>query len=189
MDGGLTLESRAFIENAAHAVLLTIDQPDAAAGRFYNVADEQTPSDGERALAIAAVMGIDAELVNYPKEAARPAYFWGVGRNLEYMGSGGPPPTHHKLLDISRIKDELGYRDQVGFEEAIERTVRWYLENPLERGGSEEGRIGDVFDYEGEDRFEALLRRFIQEAGGLAFSDVEMKHSYDHPKKPQQTVG
>jgi nucleoside-diphosphate-sugar epimerase len=185
MDGGLTLESRAFIENAAHAVLLAVDHPKVSAGRFYNVADEQTPSDGERALAIAATMGIEAELVNYPKEAGRPAHFWGVGRNLEYMGQDGPPPTHHKLLDITRIKEELGYRDLVPFEAAIERTVAWYLANPLERGGSEEARIGDEFDYAGEDRFEEALADFTRTTHAIEFADVSMRHSYDHPKKPQ----
>lgn len=185
MDGGLTLESRAFTENAAHAVLLAVDQPEASAGRFYNVADEQTPSDGERALAIAEAMGIDAHLVNYPREAGRPAHFWGVGRNLEYMGQDGPPPTHHKPLDITRIKEELGYRDLVPFETAIERTVAWYLENPLDRGGSEEERIGDEFDYAGEDRFEEALRDFVRTANEIDFADVSMRHSYDHPKQPQ----
>jgi len=187
MDGGLTLESRAYIENAAQVVLLTVDHPDVSAGRFYNVADEQTPSDGERALAIAAAMGIEARLVNYPREAARPAHFWGVGRNLEYMGSEEPPPTHHKLLDITRIREELGYRDVVDFDEAIRRTVAWYLENPLERGGDEEGRIGDVFDYAGEDAFLAALEEFTARAGQLDFTDVQMRHSYDHPKAPQAT--
>lgn len=51
LDGGLTLESRAYVENAAHAVLLAVDQPQQAAGRIYHVADEATPTDAERALA------------------------------------------------------------------------------------------------------------------------------------------
>ena len=40
-DGGLKLESRAYVENAAHAVLLAVDQPEVSAGRQYFVADEK----------------------------------------------------------------------------------------------------------------------------------------------------
>jgi nucleoside-diphosphate-sugar epimerase len=184
MDGGLTLESRAYVENAAHAVSLVVDQPEASAGRIYHVIDEVTPTDGERAMAIAAAMGKEIRLVNYPREAGRPAYFWGGGRNLEAMGKEGPPPTHHKLLDSTRIREELGYRDVVPFEEAIARTVAYYLENPLEEGGPDEQRIGDPFDYEAEDRFVAALEEFIGKTADLEFSGVTLRHSYDHPKAP-----
>jgi nucleoside-diphosphate-sugar epimerase len=184
MDGGLTLESRAYVENAAHAVLLAVDEPEASAGAFYNVADELTPTDAERALAIADAMGAEVRLVNYPREAGAPAYFWGVGRNLEYMGQEGPPPTHHKLLDISKIKTELGYRDLVPLEEAVRRTVAWYQENPLERGGSEEERIGDPFDYEGEDRYREALDAFLDSVSELPLKGVVFQHSYEHPKAP-----
>jgi nucleoside-diphosphate-sugar epimerase len=184
LDGGLTLEGRAYVENAAHAVLLAIDNPQRAAGRTYHVTDEVTPTDAERAMAIAAAMDKQIELVSYPRAAGRPAYFWGGGRNLESMGSGEPPPTHHKLLDGSRIRDELGYRDVIGFEEAIARTVEWYLKHPLERGGPDEARIGDPFDYAAEDRFRAALDEFTQRCAELEFAGVTLTHSYDHPKVP-----
>ncbi len=184
MDGGLTLEGRAYVQNAAHAVLLAVDAADASSGTFYNVADELTPTDAERALAIADAMGVKVRLVNYPREAAAPAYFWGVGRNLEYMGQEGPPPTHHKLLDISKMKNELGYRDVVSFEEAIRRTVSWYLENPLERGSSEEERIGDPFDYGGEDAYREALDAFLATVASLPLRGVVFQHSYEHPKAP-----
>lgn len=184
IDGGLTLESRAYVENAAHAVLLAVDKPEASAGRIYHVTDEVTPTDAERATAIAAAMGKEIRLVNYPREAGRPAYFWAVGRNLESMGSDGPPPTHHKLLDGSRLREELGYRDPVGFEEAVRRTVEFYLANPLEPGGDDERRIGDPFDYAAEDRFRAALGELVAASGKLDFAGVTLRHSYDHPKAP-----
>jgi nucleoside-diphosphate-sugar epimerase len=184
MDGGLTLESRAYVENAAHAVALAIDKPEASAGRIYHVVDEVTPTDAERAEAIAAAMGREIRLVSYPREAGRPAYFWGGGRNLEAMGKEGPPPTHHKILDGSRIREELGYRDVVGFEEAIAKTVAWYLANPLEAGGPDEQRIGDPFDYEAEDRFAAALEEFTKRCAEMEFAGVTLRHSYDHPKAP-----
>ncbi|MFI6348604.1 NAD-dependent epimerase/dehydratase family protein [Streptomyces sp. NPDC050560] len=183
MDGGLTLESRAYVENAAHAVLLAVDRPEAAAGRVYHVADEVTPTDGERVHAVARAMGAEIGLVSYPPEAGRPAHFWGGGRNLESMGRPGPPPTHHKLLDTTRIRTELGYRDPVGFEEAMARTVAYYRTHPLERGGDDEARIGDPFDYEAEDRFMRELSRFTARTGSLTFDGVTLRHSYDHPKQ------
>src|ERR1700723_473216 len=45
IDGGLTLESRAYVENAAHAVLLVVDEPVISAGQTYHVADLVTPRD------------------------------------------------------------------------------------------------------------------------------------------------
>jgi nucleoside-diphosphate-sugar epimerase len=181
LDGGLTLESRAYVENAAQAVLLCVDKPEASAGRVYHVADAVTPTDGERALAIAAAMGAKISLVGYPPAAGRPAYFWGGGRNLEAMGRPGPPPTHHKLLDSSRIRAELGYADTVPFDEAIQRTVAFYLEHPLEPGGDEELKIGDPFDYAAEDQFAAALSQFTERCAGIEFAAVTLRHSYDHP--------
>ena len=189
MDGGLTLESRAYVENAAQAVLLTIDQPDTSSGKTYHVADEVTPTDGERVVAIAEAMGADITLVNFPREAGRPAYFWGGGRNLEYMGQDGPPPTHHKLLDSSRIRHELGFSDVVDFDEAIRRTVAYYRGHPLEIGGEEEGRIGDPFDYAAEDRFAAQLASFVTTCNALPFAGVKLVHSYDHPKEAVKVGG
>lgn len=188
LDGGLTLESRAYVENAAHAVLLAVDNPKLSSGRIYHVADQVTPTDGERAEAIAAAMGAEIELVNYPRSAGRPGYFWGGGRNLESMGQPGPPPTHHKLLDSSRIREELGFVDLVGFDEAVRRTVEYYLEHPLEPGGDEEARIGDPFDYRAEDEFERELQAFVDRCDAVSFSGVVLRHSYDHPKKESRSA-
>lgn len=188
LDGGLTLESRAYVENAAQAVLLCVDQPEASAGRVYHVADEVTPTDAERALAIAEAMGADVRLISYPSAAGQPAYFWGGGRNLEAMGRPGPPPTHHKLLDSSRIRAELGYSDLVPFGEAIKCTVAHYMEHPLEPGGDDELRIGDPFDYAAEDRFAAALDEFTERCAGIKFAGVTLRHSYDHPARTAAKV-
>ena len=41
-------------------------------------------------------------------------------------------PGHDKryAIDASKIKDELGWEPSVTFEEGIQLTVDWYLENP-----------------------------------------------------------
>lgn len=40
-------------------------------------------------------------------------------------------PGHDRryAIDASKIRDQLGWEPQVSFEEGIERTVRWYLDN------------------------------------------------------------
>ena len=41
------------------------------------------------------------------------------------------PPGHdgRYAIDLSRIRDELGWRPSVTVEEGLERTVHWYLDN------------------------------------------------------------
>jgi nucleoside-diphosphate-sugar epimerase len=180
LDGGLSLESRAYAPNAAHAVMLAVDNPEAARGKVYHVADDTTPTDAERACAIAAAMGVEIELVSYPREIGRPADFWFAGRTLQSLDAPYPP-TDHILLDASKIRAELGYRDLVGFEEAIARTVEWYLTNPLEPGGDHESRLGDPFDYPVEDAYQRALEDFAKACGAIEFKSLPNRHAYDHP--------
>jgi nucleoside-diphosphate-sugar epimerase len=189
LDGGLTLESRAYVDNAAHAVLLAVDHLDASAGQVYNVADEHTPSDADRLLTMARLMGADVELVNFMAEAGRPAWYWGVGRSLTWSREGQPPTTKHQLLDISKMVRELGYRDPVGYEDAMRRTVDWYLEHRPERGGEEERQLGDPFDYAAEDAYLDARRQFIERLSAIPFAGVNYEHPYAHPKVPTVANG
>jgi nucleoside-diphosphate-sugar epimerase len=185
LDAGLTLESRAFVRNAAHAVLLTVDQPEAAGGQFYSVVDEHTPSDADRIRAMAAVMDIDdLDLVSFSPALGRPAWYWGVGRSLRWASEGTPPPTDHFLVSMDKMKEQLGYRDVVGFDDAIQETVEWYLENPPPDGGEAEQQLSDRFDYEAEDQFLAAYDAFARQCDSITFDDVEYRHQYDHPVKP-----
>lgn len=185
LDGGLTLESRAFVRNAAHAVLLCVDHPDAAGGQFYSVVDEHTPSDADRIGAMAAAMGIDGvELVSFPPSLGRPAWYWGIGRSLRWGHDGTPPPTAHLLISMDKMKEQVGYHDLVGFEDATKETVDWYLANPPADGGEEEKQLSDRFDYDAEDEFLAAHDAFARRCAGIDFHDVEYRHQYDHPKQP-----
>lgn len=182
LDGGLTLESRAYVENAAAAVLLAVDQPKASSGQIYNVADQHTPSDIVRARKIAEILGAEVEFISFPRDAGRPAHYWGRGRDLETGTRGEPPPTAHRLLDVTKMVNELGYRDPVSFEQAMQTTVAWYLANPLERDGEEERVLGDPFDYRAEDEFVRLQREFVAACERVPFVGVRHAHAYDHPK-------
>lgn len=58
-------------------------------------------------------------------------------------------PGHDRryALDPSKLEHELGWRAATGFEDGLERTVRWYLDHeawwqPLAQGGSAQQRRG-----------------------------------------------
>ena len=61
-----------------------------------------------------------------------------------------PLPTH-RVLDLTRLRTDLGYRDLVPARDALARTARWLATHPLEQGAQEERVLTDPFDYEAED--------------------------------------
>lgn len=140
-DGGLTVKSQGWIGNAAHATLLACDAPAAALGGIYNVADSSALSIAQIAEVVADELGHSWELVSLPYEMAAPA------RPL--VGSWS---TTHRVLDIGPTVRDLGYRDVLAPIDAWRAATRWLVENPLERGGALEQRLGDPFDYDAEDR-------------------------------------
>jgi nucleoside-diphosphate-sugar epimerase len=140
-DDGLTLHHHGYTENLAHALLLAIEQPDAAAGKFFNVGDEEVLSIRQVIELIADALDHPLEIVSLPYEYALPA------RPLLAQ----PLPTH-RVLDISRVRTDLGYRDAVPARAAVAATARWLAENPCARGGQEEVVLTDPFDYTAEDR-------------------------------------
>ena len=146
-DGGLTLVTYGYAENLAHAVLLAVDQPEVSAGQIYNCGDEQVLSLRQVVEVIAQALDHDWEIVSLPLEVARPA-----------LPLVAQPTTHHRVLDLAKLRGELGYRDRVPAAEAVARTALWYAANPLERGGETEKILQDPFDYAAEDRLVAEYR-------------------------------
>src|SRR6185436_12153124 len=134
-DEGLTLHHHAFTENCAHALLLAIDQPDAAAGQILNVGDDEVLTVRQVIELVAAELGHRFEIVSMPYGLAVPA------RPLLMQ----PLPTH-RVLDLTAIRSRLGYRDAVPAREALARTARWLAANPHDRGGTEEAILTDPFD-------------------------------------------
>jgi hypothetical protein len=90
---------------------------------------------------IAATLSHPLEIVSMPFDLAVPA------RPLLAQ----PCPTH-RVLDIGRVRTELGYRDAVPARAALATTARWLVDNPCTRGGQEELVLTDPFDYAAEDR-------------------------------------
>jgi nucleoside-diphosphate-sugar epimerase len=139
-DDGLTLHHHGYTENIAHALLLALEQPDAAAGKLFNIADEEVLSVRQVVELIGAALDHEFEVVSMPYDLALPA------RPLLAQ----PLPTH-RVLDLARVRTDLGYRDLVPARDAVGRTARWLRDHPLV-GSIEEHTLTDPFDYDAEDR-------------------------------------
>jgi len=172
-EGGLGLMTHGYAGNLAHAVLLAIDKPDAAAGQIYNCADECQFSIRQVVEVIGDEMNHKFEILSLPAEAAFPA-----------RGISMETTPHHRLMDIHKIKSELGYRDPISSEEALRRTVRWYIEHQPERGGELEQRLQDPFDYQSEDKLAEIYRDACERAQAFRREIVPTPHPYPHPKEP-----
>ncbi len=160
-DGGLTLKSAAFVENAAHAVLCAVDHPDAGAGQIFNVTDGRALTIRQMAEIVADELDHQFEIVSLPVELAAPA------RPLLMHHSSA-----HRVVNTDSLRTVLGYADLVEPEEGLRRTVRWLVANRPSAGVEE--RLQDPFDYAAEDKLVARWRavvadfespRFEQEPG------------------------
>lgn len=143
-DGGLTLLACGYVENLAHAVLLAVDHPDAAAGQRFNPVDDECLTIRQVAEIIAAELDHRWQIISLPWEIALPA------RPLVQQHR-----TTHRVLDNAALRTRLGYRDLVTARDAVARTARWLVAHPHEPGGVAERVLEDPFDYAAED---ALVR-------------------------------
>ena len=146
-DGGLTLCTFGFVANLAHAILLAVDQPGPSAGQIYNTGDEQVLSLRQVVETIGEVLSWNGEVVSMPWELALPA------RPMIMQ-----PLTTHRVLDVGKLRADLGYRDLVEPAAALAETARWLVANPPEPDGQEAMVLQDPFDYAAEDRLLASWR-------------------------------
>jgi nucleoside-diphosphate-sugar epimerase len=99
-----------FVENVVQANLLAC-QAELPGGEFYNIACGDRFTLNELYDRLKKIIGSELE----------PEY--------------GPPrqgDVKHSQASISAIEGALGYKPSVGFEEGLERTVKWYREVGLE---------------------------------------------------------
>jgi len=169
-DGGLKLERRGYTENVAHAVLLVVDEPQASAGKIFNIGDETVLSLKHWVEIIANALNHEWELISLPFSMARPS--------RPYAGR-----AFHWVTDIEKIKTEIGYRDLVSPHEGLKKTVKWYMENQPRRGGEEERQLGDPFDYATEDALIQDYKRAAETIREKAFVGYKYRHPYPHPKE------
>jgi nucleoside-diphosphate-sugar epimerase len=139
-DDGLTLNHSAYVENAAHAILLAIDRPEASAGQIYNCGDERLLTLRQTIEIIARTLNYDLEIVSMPWDLAVPA-----------RPMIAQPWTTHRVLDLTKIRTQLGYTDVVVPERGLAITAKWLRDHPLPPNGPDEKIMQDPFDYRAED--------------------------------------
>lgn len=108
---------RGYVENVAAAIALAAAD-DRAAGRVYNVGEAESLTELEWARRIAAEAGWDGGFVTLPAERTPP--------HLRMPGN----LDQHWVVDTTRIREELGYREPVAQPEAIRRTIEWERATP-----------------------------------------------------------
>lgn len=144
---GITHFQRGYVDNVARLVFLAATRPEAA-GEAFNAGDERVLSARHVAELIVAELGSDMELVGVPAQYCRGVYPLAEKSNL--------------ILDMSKARNLLGYRDVVDVETATRRTARWLAEHPMSeadlRAGGPAGGAGG-FDYAREDRVAEAWRQ------------------------------
>jgi nucleoside-diphosphate-sugar epimerase len=122
---------RGYVGNVAAAIALAATS-DRAAGRIYNVGEAESFSELEWALQVAAAAGWDGDFITLPAERTPP--------HLRLPGNA----DQHWVVDTTRIRQELGYREPIARAEAIRRSVEWERANPAPVEPA-------AFDYAAED--------------------------------------
>ena len=128
---------RGFVTNVAAAIALAATDR-RATRRIYNICEEPPFSELEWAQKITREMEWDGDFVVLPPER--------TPRHLLQPGNY----AQHWTASSARIRDELGYTEPVGIEQAIQQTIRWERENPPTTPLAQ-------FDYPAEDA--ALARK------------------------------
>jgi nucleoside-diphosphate-sugar epimerase len=137
-DGGLGLFHRGYVDDVARAVVLALESPQGI-GQIYNVGHERVLTVRGIAELVAQVMGHEWQIVSVLADRLPPTNPYAAPYPIVY--------------DMSRIREELGYRESVSLEEGMRRTVDWLVTNPstAETWGLARYLIHDAFDYAAED--------------------------------------
>ncbi len=129
-----------YVEDVASAIALAVID-ERAAGCVYNVGEADPPSWAGWVRGIGDAAGWDGEVVVVP-DARLPKHLdWGLDTE------------QHWIADTSRIRQELGYREEIPREEALRRTVEWERAHPPENVNAAS------FDYAAEDAALAGMSR------------------------------
>lgn len=133
---GMAYFQRGYVENLAHLVFLAATRPEGA-GEAFNGGDERVLSARRVAELIVDELGSGMELVGVPAQYCRGVYPLAEKSNL--------------ILDMSKARNLLGYRDRVEVESATRFTARWLRDNPPNEADLQRGGTG-IFDYPREEK-------------------------------------
>lgn len=109
--------SYGYVENVAYAIALAVCD-ERAKGRIYHVADAEVFSEAERITRVGKVAGWQGKVVSVSKDKLLTE--WKLPVNAE----------QHWFVDSTRIRQELGYKEVVPPEEALQRTIDWERTHP-----------------------------------------------------------
>ena len=123
---------RGYVENVAHAIALAATS-DQAAGRVYNICDEPTLTELAWQEKICQQLHWPGNFVVLARER--------TPKHLLQAGNA----SQHVVVSSERIRTELRYKEPVGVDEAIQRTVTWEQQNPPRTIDPQQ------FDYDAED--------------------------------------
>lgn len=123
---------RGYVDDVGRAIAAAVTDP-RAAGRIYNVAEPDAPTEAEWIRRVAEALGWGGRLV-VADDAALPEVLL-----------PGIPAEQHLRIDSARIRAELGYREQLPRAEAVARAVAWERDHPPEPAPE--------LPYEAEDAF------------------------------------
>ncbi|MEL7255338.1 MAG: dTDP-glucose 4,6-dehydratase [Pseudomonadota bacterium] len=106
-----------YVEDHADALLLVLQQ--GQVGRSYNIGGENERSNLELVRSLCAIL-----------DRLQPRADGTPYADLITFVTDRPGHDARYAIDPARLRDELGWRPSVTLDEGLERTVRWYLDNP-----------------------------------------------------------
>jgi dTDP-glucose 4,6-dehydratase len=104
---GLNVREWLYVEDCAEGILSVLDK--GGEGEIYNIGSGQEKRNIQVVMDVLLLLGKSESLIEFVDD--RP------GHDFRYS------------LNSDKIREETGWRAGVMFEEGIERTVKWYLEN------------------------------------------------------------
>jgi len=129
--------TRGYVGNVAHAITVASINH-AAANRIYNVGEASAYSELEWIHAIADVMNWSVK-VNSVAKSKLPLQL--VNQHLT---------KQNWIMDTTRIREELDYKELYTLDEALRATVQWEKDNPPI---ALHPKDFPLFDYDAEDLF------------------------------------
>ncbi|HEX7101592.1 MAG TPA: NAD-dependent epimerase/dehydratase family protein [Nitrolancea sp.] len=113
--------ARSYVDNVAAAVALAVTD-DRAAGRIYNVSEPEALTELDWVQLIVKQTGWSGQIRILPAEQLP-----------EHLRSSGNP-AQDMAADSSRIRSELGFREEIALDDALAQTIAWERSSPPSSG-------------------------------------------------------
>ncbi len=124
--------SRGYVGNAAAATVLAVTDA-RATGRIFHIGEEPALTMRQWIQAIGEAAGWHGTIVSVPEERMPEHLVVKINTSQDLV------------YDTTRIRQELGYRELIPFDEGLKQTIAWQRAHPPSETGA------DQFDYAAED--------------------------------------